>query len=330
MYSLKTEAPFDELSPDLIVECVEEAYGIKLESFIFPYPSYINRVYGLRSEDLHEFVVKFYRPGRWKREAILEEHGFLFQLADFDCPVLCPLVDESGDSLQTLVLGPEQEAETEYNFALFPKKGGRIFDAEKEEDWLRLGTLAGRIHTVGRMEKAKNRKTLSGLLFKEYTQELLQSGFIHPDFLHAFDSVCTQAYEKLKPLLDSAAMQRIHGDFHRGNILDRASEGLLLIDFDDMLSGPAVQDIWLLLPGHYRECRRELALILEGYREFSEFNSEELRLIEPLRFFRMIHFLHWQAKQSGDKGFYNAFPDWGCRTFWLKEIEDLQDQLSEL
>jgi Ser/Thr protein kinase RdoA (MazF antagonist) len=100
----------------------------------------------------------------------------------------------------------------------------------------------------------------------------------------------------------------------------------MLIDFDDMVMGPPVQDIWLLLPDYAESSRKELELILEGYEAFGEFDRNSFALIEPLRFMRMIHFLAWSAKQRNDLRFQNTFPDWGGKSFWIKEVEDLRLQ----
>lgn len=324
------QAPFNLLSPDLVAECVEEAYEIKLQALVFPYPSYVNRVYGLRDQDGIDYVVKFYRPSRWEAGAINEEHRFLFQLAEAECPVVLPLRDREGSTLQTLELEISDGGELLFPFALFPKRGGRIFDAERDEDWLRLGALAGRVHSVGRRESSSNRWTLKPGLLGTYAGELRSQGLVHPECAEDFLTVCSAAAEVLDNLLGTCRSLRIHGDFHRGNILDRGEEGLLLIDFDDMCQGPAVQDLWLLLPGHARESQRELNLVIEGYEEFAEFDRRELRLIEALRFFRMVHFLRWQALQRRDEAFQKTFPNWGSRTFWIKEVEDLRDQLDEI
>lgn len=44
-------------------------------------------------------MVKFYRPGRWSQEAILDEHRFLLDCAQSDMPVVPPLQDADGDTL---------------------------------------------------------------------------------------------------------------------------------------------------------------------------------------------------------------------------------------
>ncbi len=322
--------PFDLLSPDLIAESVAEAYGLKLEGVFFPYPSYINRVYGLRAEDGTEYVVKFYRPGRWEMDAIREEHGFLAELGEAECPVIRPLEDSTGETLQQLVLETTENEVLTFPFSLFPKRGGRSFDAESDTDWLRLGALAGRVHAVGRRQTARHRSGFLPGLLDQHARELLDAGLIHPECTAEFMDACAGAALILDPLLARTQAIRLHGDFHRGNILDRTDEGLLLIDFDDMASGPAVQDLWLLLPGRLQDCSRETNLLLEGYADFADFDRNELALIEPLRFLRMVHFLVWQSRQRFDAQFNRAFPDWGTRSFWIKETEDLRDQLRAL
>lgn len=320
-------APFDVLTPELAMESVREAFGLDLEGIWVPYPSYVNRVYGLRSSDGRDFVAKFYRPGRWTIEAVLEEHAFLAELDAAEIPVAAPLPDTEGDTLPVLALEKAEGGEVRYPFALFPKRGGRIFDAESDEDWLRLGRLAGRVHAVGALRPAEHRVAYRPGLLAAYTEELEREGLPHPECRAEFREAVEGAREILDPLLAEARLLRIHGDFHRGNILDRPGEGLLLMDFDDMVMGPAVQDLWLLLPGPSDECRREFALILEGYEELRPFDPAERTLIEPLRFLRMVHYLTWQARQRGDAGFLRHFPDWGTRAFWIKETEDLRDQL---
>ena len=142
-------APFDVLTPELAMESVREAFGLGLEGIWVPYPSYVNRVYGLRSPDGRDFVAKFYRPGRWSPEAVREEHAFLAELAAAEIPVAAPLPDSEGDTLPVLALEAPDGGEVLYPFALFPRRGGRLFDAESDDDWLRLGRLAGRVHAVG-------------------------------------------------------------------------------------------------------------------------------------------------------------------------------------
>ncbi|MCA1950781.1 MAG: serine/threonine protein kinase [Treponema sp.] len=328
-------APFNYLTPDLIADTIEDAFGISLKSLIYPYPSYINRVYGLQDVDNKEYVAKFYRPGRWTFEQISEEHQFLAELVRGECPVVLPLPDQDGITLQTLKLeactpGTEEATELVFYFALFPKVSGHPFDPESDEDWLRLGSLAAHLHVTGRKAKAESRLLLDPELLHNYRETLLKEQLVPENFISDFISITDRAMELFRTHSQGLATLRLHGDFHRGNLIRAADQGLVIIDFDDMAEGPAVQDLWLLLPDHLRSSRRELELILQGYSDFEEFERRELELIEDLRFFRMVHYLHWQSQQRHDRAFFRHFPDWGSRAFWLKTIEDLQDQLLEM
>jgi Ser/Thr protein kinase RdoA (MazF antagonist) len=162
---------------------------------------------------------------------------------------------------------------------------------------------------------------------KPALERLLSERVLHPEMVDEFGDLCAETLELIQPLFEGIRLIRVHGDLHRGNLLESGDPpGPVLIDFDDAALGPAVQDLWLFLPGRLIESRRELNLLLEGYREIRPFDRRETALIEPLRFMRMLCYLDWQARQREDDGFRRAFPDWGGRAFWLKELEDLRDQ----
>ena len=318
---------FDALSPALSIEAVEENFGLRLDGTVSTYPSYVNRVYGLRTEDGESLIAKFYRPGRWSFESILEEHRFVIECAEAEMPVVAPLVGPDESTLATLELELDDRT-IEYPFALFPKRGGRSFDAESEGDWRRLGALTGRLHQVAAKGGARYRPRFDAALVKGWMEELRP--IVHPELLDDFEAIVGAALEAILPRLEAMPLQRIHGDLHRGNILERPGEGLLLIDFDDCMTGPPVHDLWLLLPDRAPKCERELALLLEGYGEFSSLPPGSVGLIEALRFLRMLHFLAWRARQRGDAWFAKEFPDWGGRGYWSLEIEALRAQGEEL
>lgn len=335
-------ASFDLLSPDLAGQGVEEAYGLDLDGTVQAYPSYVNRVYGLRDSDGVGYVAKFYRPRRWSREAILEEHLFLSDCAAAELPVVCPVANADGESLSELVLETEDGREETFLFALFPKMGGRNFDPETEDDWLRLGALAGRLHAAGRRRVVRHRLRLDPDFGRACVAELLgvPSGsagafglaaagkcLVHAECREEFAELAGRGLELADHRFEGLPFQRVHGDLHRGNILDRPGSGLVVVDFDDMLSAPPAQDLWLLLPGRKDECGRELSLILEGYGEFSPVEAAGLGATEALRILRMLYFLTWRARQRDDYWFRREFPDWGGRAFWIAEVEDLREQL---
>jgi Ser/Thr protein kinase RdoA (MazF antagonist) len=330
---MQNTGAFDSLSPDLVINTAERALGRSLESFVTPYNSYINRVYALRDEDGERFVIKFYRPARWSTAAVAEEHLFLADCAEADIPVVSPLVIEDASfratsaTVQDAGLPSTLGTTGEFLFAVYPFKSGRTFDLSTDDDYVRAGSLAGRLHTVSRRRTAASRPVLhpSGQ-YSALCDELASSASMHPDVRAEFVDLVSSTLQVCEPLFDRASFIRLHGDLHRGNILDRMEGGLLLIDFDDMMTGPAVQDLWLLLPGRIDDSRREMGLILSGYTEWAPFDHASLTLVEPLRFLRIIHYLGWQERQKDDVRFRQHNPDWGTRGFWIRELEDLRDQ----
>ncbi len=317
---------FELLSPDAAVRAVEQAYGLALDGTMESYPSYVNRVYGIRAETGERYVVKFYRPGRWSRAAILDEHGFLLDCARAEIPVIAPIPGAAGDTLHETT-ADEDGREQPFFFALFPRTGGRTFEPETRDDLARLGALLGRCHAVGAGRAAPHRAACEpGTLTAGFVEELLAEDLVHPECREAFRAVCAETLEAIDPLFAGTPARRIHGDCHRGNIIDRPGLGLALIDFDDMMTGPPVQDLWLVLPGKAADSLAEISILLEAYEPFSPFDRGTLRLIEPLRFMRMIYFLAWRARQRNDFWFRESFPQWGTEAFWIKETEDLREQ----
>jgi Ser/Thr protein kinase RdoA (MazF antagonist) len=315
---------FEPLSPDDAVRAVELAFGVVLDGTLDSYPSYVNRVYGMRREDGTALVAKFYRPGRWSRAAILDEHRFLQDLAAAEIPAVAPLAGIDGATLQEVEAAASG---ARFFFAAFPRTGGRSFEPESTDDLVRFGSLVGRCHAVGRAGSAPNRAVCEPAgLTASFVDELLGENLVHPECRDDFERIARRTIEEISPLFEGVPRSRIHGDCHRGNLIDRPGQGPALIDFDDMMTGPAVQDLWLVLPGYAADCPREVEAVTEGFERFSSFDRGTLRLIEPLRFMRMIYFLAWRARQRDDFWFRGSFPDWGSEAFWIKETEDLRVQ----
>ncbi|MDD5675361.1 MAG: serine/threonine protein kinase [Chitinivibrionales bacterium] len=309
---------FERLTPDTILGAIETAIGLPLTNLVNPLPSYINRVYELRAKDGTKLIVKFYRPGRWSREAIQDEHDFIGNCSEAELPVVAPLPIGASGTL------------AEYDgflFALFPKCAGRQLEIIDETIWARLGSLVARMHNAGRKRPAAHRITLDPQLSMLSDVEELCGGIIPPRMAETFRATATQLIRAAAPLFEGRERFRIHGDCHRGNILDRLDQGLLLIDFDDMAMGPPVQDLWLLLPDRPGKAAREIELFISGYERFCAFDRSSLRLIEPLRAMRMVYFLAWCGRQRDDYVFKRNFPDFGSEVFWQREINDLREQM---
>jgi len=304
----------------VIFAAAETAFNRRFSGVLMPLPSYINRVYEMESADRERFIFKFYRPGRWSRLALLEEHLFTIEAREAEIPVIAPLRLAGGSTLGTAGDGTF--------FAAFPKRWGRGLDPDSEAPvWRRLGALIARLHTVGAERPARRRIVLdpNGNTLGEVAH-LLSSGVASERVLPGLASVLKRLLRVLTERFDTSGPIRLHGDCHKGNILERPDEGLMLIDFDDMLSGPPVQDLWLLLPGPVESCPEELSELLAGYESIREFDRGTLREVELLRAMRMIYFLDWCAKQRGDCNFQERWPDWGTDAFWRREIQALEEQ----
>ena len=317
-----TAPDFSSLTPDAVINSVESALGVRCTNVCRPLSSYINRVYEVGLNEGGHVIAKFYRPGRWSRAALQDELDFLRELHDEEVPVVPPLPAQNGDLLH-------DRAGTW--FAVFPKRGGRPLDEIASRDWPQIGRLIARMHAVGARRAPHERIALhprgSSALHLRY---ILDSGTIPAQYRNAFEQLATEVLDLIAPLFDGVDAFRIHADCHRGNILRRPGEGLHLLDFDDMAVGPAVQDLWLLLPDRLSAARTEMDLMLEGYETFLSFPCETLRLIEPLRAMRFLHYTAWCARQKADGGFARLAPDWGSPAFWRQEIDDLQRQRQEI
>ncbi|CAG36793.1 conserved hypothetical protein [Desulfotalea psychrophila LSv54] len=269
--------------------------------------------------DETRIIAKFYRPGRWSIDALRDEHRFMVDCATAEIPVVLPLMLANGETIDEV---------DGFYFSLFPKKAGREFEVTCDEDWRRIGQLIGRIHLVGSTKTADDRIVLhpSQSTVADIAQ-LVGAGFVSTTHLDEFIEITGKIVEIAERGFKDIELIRIHSDCHSRNILNRPEEGLMIIDFDDMVTGPPVQDIWLLLHDYADRSQREINLILEGYEQFREFDDRSLKLIEPLRAMRMLHHLAWCSKQVNDFQFNKNFPDWGSDAFWQREISDLRIQL---
>ena len=267
-------------------------------------------------------IAKFYRPGRWSREALQDELDFLTDLEADEIPVIAPLADKDGT---TLFQGEGT------HFALFRKAGGRICDEPGEQEWRELGRLLARVHVVGSARPAPHRVVMEPrAVTSSQIGYLLESGAVPPAHRGEYEQTARALVERIAPLFKGVERLRIHGDCHHQNIIHRPGESFYIIDFDDMAMGPAVQDLWMLLPGRLVDAAYEADLLLEGYETFRDFDRGTLSLIEPLRAMRFIHFTAWCARQAADGGFARLAPDWGTTAYWRREIHELRKQEQEI
>jgi Ser/Thr protein kinase RdoA (MazF antagonist) len=133
------------------------------------------------------------------------------------------------------------------------------------------------------------------------------------------------AFDRVGPLRTI----RLHGDCHAGNVL-WTDDGPHFVDFDDARTGPAVQDLWMLLSGDAQDMTRQLVEVLDGYRDFMDFDRRELQLIEPLRTLRLIHYSAWVARRWTDPAVPAAFPWFGTARYWQDRILELREQVAAM
>lgn len=313
---------FAELTPDAVINAVEDSLGTRCSNLCRPLNSYINRVYEVGLEGGGYVIAKFYRPARWSEAALQDELDFLGELHEAEVPVVPPLAGRDGRFLQAL---------GDTRFAVFPKKGGRPLDEPSPGDWSQLGRLIARMHGVGAQRQPRDRIRLApNTSMAAHLEYILRAGVVSPMFRDAYEEAVRGLIALTAPLFDGLEVMRLHGDCHRGNILHRPGEGYHLLDFDDMAVGPAVQDLWLILPDRLARARAECDALLDGYETFLAFPCETLRLIEPLRAMRFIHFTAWCAHQKSDGGFMRLAPGWGTPEFWRQEVADLARQRQEI
>ncbi|MEN8142342.1 MAG: serine/threonine protein kinase [Thermodesulfobacteriota bacterium] len=314
-------ADFHNLNPEIIINLAESCLQEDFTGICRPLNSYINRVYELEARSGSGVIIKFYRPGRWSRRSLQDEHDFLLELTDKDVPVIPPLAVKGGGTLGEF---------HNISYALFPKKGGRFVSEYSEEQWLELGRLLARTHAIGALKSPHDRITIHPQNSTTEQIEFLKEGdFLPMELANDFFKTAGKIIGEISPLFEKSEMIRIHGDCHFSNIIYRPDESFYLIDFDDFSIGPPIQDLWMLLPDHPEKSLYEIDLFMEGYETFRPFDRRSLQLIEPLRAMRYIHYIAWCAHQAKDGG-TPPTPEWGSFSYWAGETRDLMEQLDRI
>ncbi len=322
---------FYALGPEQVLQAVE-SLGFDCNGYQLALNSYENRVYqvGIESEveGAQSVVAKFYRPDRWKDEEILEEHRFTLELEALDIPVVPPLLI-GDDTLFSF---------SDFRFSLYPLRAGRAPDLESPQQLDQLGRFIGRIHALGAQADFQHRPSLSIEHFGDdsYTF-LLDNHFIPKELEAAYEHLAEDLLDQIESIFKVVQPRhiRLQGDGHPGNILWKAGAqgdagSPYILDFDDARMGPAVQDLWMFLSGEKDQMEASLDILLSAYTRFHDFNSAELRLIEPLRTLRMMHHSAWLARRWDDPVFKHAFPWFNTQNYWEEHILSLKEQAAAM
>jgi len=327
------QAPLSYAALDpLVVLQALDAVGLHGDGRLLQLNSYENRVFQAYLDDGSAVVVKFYRPARWSDEQIVEEHDFAREIADAGVPVVAPRtlhaaqpgISFSGAAATLAHWTHEGEA---WRYAVSDRHGGRAPELEDPAVLQWLGRFLGRLHAVGRQGRFVHRRTLDVATFGWRARERVLRD-ADPDTLGAWPSVCETALGLAEQTFAATAapQRRLHGDCHPGNILWR-DEGPHVVDLDDAVTGPPVQDLWMLVSGDRDTLARQLDALLAGYRLFMPFDERQLALIEPLRTLRMVHHSAWIAERWSDPAFPAAFPWFGTPAYWQQQTMQLREQI---
>ncbi len=319
---------FFELTPDQVMNAIEKhpVLGERryCTGYCQPLASFENRVYEIEFEDANtavktRHVVKFYRPGRWNEDQIREEHQFMLDIKEAEIPVVVPhYFEQPGDTLR--------KSDQGLFYCLYPKVGGRQPEDLERSKLEQLGRLIARMHLVGETKKAQHRVHLTPATYGRASLDyLLSAGCVNPQIEKRFDECVNEIILRSEKLFRGQPLQRIHGDCHAGNILWNEKLGPFFIDFDDMVVGPPVQDLWLLAPDPY-----QLEILVDGYHMMNDLPMGSLKLVESLRALRMIHYATWIAKRYEDPAFQRAFPHFESPRYWDELTYDLERQLERI
>jgi Ser/Thr protein kinase RdoA (MazF antagonist) len=354
---------FEALTPEVVLSALEAA-GVRCDGRLMTLSSYENRVYLAHVEapssddvscDVGDAVVaKFYRPERWTDAQILEEHSFAAELAKAEIPLAAP-INLGGQTLHHA---------HGFRYSISPRKGGRRPELDELDTLEWIGRFLARIHTVGAAKPFVVRPALNVHTFGTEPHDwLMQHRMVAPEVAGAWQEAYVEAIEiiaacancalaggalDVNPKTNQKAARssgngvgpiqhiRLHGDCHPGNILwtpegsTTQAAGPHFVDLDDARTGPAVQDLWMLLSGDGRQRMQQLSALIDGYEQFRPFDRRELALIEPLRTLRLIHYSAWLARRWDDPAFPIAFPHFGTSAYWHEQVQLLQEQIETM
>ncbi len=327
---------FKDLTPAQVLDSLD-AVGLRGDGRILQLNSYENRVFQVFLEDGQAVVAKFYRPGRWSDAQIVEEHSFACELAAAEVPVVAPRVLHAAGLVAGLSLHGDPPTlarlhtpPAEHRFTVATRCAGREPELDDPAVLRQIGRFIGRLHAVGRLRPFQHRHVMNPAADGARAMALLcEGGFVPATELPAWKQACEEALAAVVAAFEAAAplsTLRLHGDCHIGNVLWREG-GVHVVDLDDAMQGPAVQDLWMLVSGDHDTMAAQLNLLLQGYEQFCDFDDRERALIEPLRTLRMVRHSAWLAERWSDPTFPLNFPFFGTAAYWNQQTTQLREQI---
>lgn len=317
---------FYNLDPNLILHTAEKN-GFNVTGELIQLNSYENRVFDIKLEKNNNLILsnglsiegnsviaKFYRPNRWSRETILDEHNFINELKSESIEVAGTLKLKNNSSV---------DVADGIHFTFFEKVRGRLIQELSEQHFKKLGRWLARLHNVGSKKAAEHRAYIGPTNDNRWEQLEKMLSQVSPEVVGRYEESAVKIFEALDSQLNDFNFIRLHGDLHRGNILEDSSGEFVMVDFDDMINGPEVQDFWMLMPNADTDSP-EFNCLIESYSELREFPYEQLELIPLLRGYRILTYAMWIMNRWTDPSFPRLFPDYGSYSYWAEETENLE------
>lgn len=310
---------FFNLDPNRILSHAE-SFGYSPTGEIHQLNSYENRVFEIKLENHQSLIAKYFRPYRWTKQTISDEHQFCFDLDQDGVSVGLPIKNSEG----TTVFSDDQIFYGYYN-----KVRGRMMQEVLLNQFQHLGSVVARLHNTGEKRKAlhrhefgpssENKWPVLDLLYDHVSVEVRNDYFDMADFV----------FNELDHQLDHNHYIRIHGDLHRGNLLDNGHNEITLVDFDDFINGPVIQDFWMIFPDQDFTHTNEFDLFLKGYEQLRHFDDNQLRLVPLLRSYRVINYAGWIMQRWNDPSFPKIFPEFNTYKYWAEETDSLRKIVSQ-
>jgi Ser/Thr protein kinase RdoA (MazF antagonist) len=305
---------FTNLHPDVVLDAVE-AFGYEVNGRCYPLNSYENRVYQVGLETGGQLIAKFYRSNRWSLDQISEEHAFNQFLFKKSVSVGQSL--EGHNDSCVLEIGG-------FYCSIQERILGSVPELEDLDSLYQLGQLIGEVHKTSKSWSFKKRNQFNVQAMGRENYQYL-SNWLPKKQQSLYQKVMMQLFDKIENCLPAdfeSHFIAIHGDCHLSNVV-MSDAGPVLIDFDDVMMGPAIQDIWMFLAGENHH--QQLSELIDGYEESIEFPHEQLAWIPALRALRVINYSAWLAKRWSDPAFPKAFPWFNTEDYWTQHIKELQN-----
>lgn len=307
------EDQFFNLDPHLILQSAE-ACGFVPTGEMHQLNSYENRVFEIKLENQKSIIAKFFRPGRWSKKTIQDEHEFCLDLTQDGLSVGQPYFYKNESVF---------EAQGIY-YCFYEKVRGRMMQEILLHQFERLGSLTAQLHNTGEKKEAFNRNLFGPSADQKWNLLDQLDQVVAPEVRPDYMELAEHVFMTLDDQLDPSMYLRIHGDLHRGNLLDNGQNDITIVDFDDFINGPAIQDFWMIFPDQNFTDTDEFHLFLKGYESLRHFPQEQLQLVPYLRSYRVICYAGWILNRWKDPSFPKIFPEFNTYRYWAEETDSLR------